>query len=161
MQDMFENAKRVASTAVERAAWEADKVRRASAQQREIELLKRERSAMIEQLAGVLLDLERRGELTQRPLQTIAARLRELDADINKGDAEITAIRNETFVPGTITINVQRRDDPNATPPSPARSSSSASSSASSRASATTCPSCGNAVRPGATFCPACGAKLK
>ena len=34
MQDMFENAKRVASTAVERAAWEADKVRRTSQRQR-------------------------------------------------------------------------------------------------------------------------------
>ena len=154
MQDMFENAKRVSSTAVERAAWEADKVRRSSARQREIELLKRERAAMIEQLAGVLLDLERRGELTQRPLQTIAGRLRELDTDISKGDADITTIRNETFVPGTITINVQRKDDPNATPPggspSPARS-----------ASPTTCPSCGGSVRPGATFCPTCGTKLK
>lgn len=154
MQDMFENAKRVASTAVERAAWEADKVRRSSARQREIELMKRERAAMIEQLAGVLLDLERRGELTQRPLQTLATRLRELDSDINKGDADITAIRNETFVPGTITINVQRKDDPNATPPSGSRSPASS-------ASATTCPSCGGSVRPGAAFCPACGTKLK
>ena len=152
MQDMFENAKRVASTAVERAAWEADKVRRASARQREIELLKRERAAMIEQLAGVLLDLERRGELTQRPLQTIAARLRELDGDIGKGDAEISAIRNETFVPGTITINVQRKNDPNAT---------STSSNANASVSPATCPSCGGSVRPGAAFCPACGTKLK
>ena len=152
MQDMFENAKRVASTAVERAAWEADKVRRASARQREIELLKRERATMIEQLAGVLLDLERRGELTQRPLQTIAARLRELDGDIGKGDAEISAIRNETFVPGTITINVQRKNDPNAT---------STSSNANASVSPATCPSCGGSVRPGAAFCPACGTKLK
>lgn len=158
MQDMFENAKRVASTAVERAAWEADKVRRSSARQREIELLKRERAAMIEQLAGVLLDLERRGELTQRPLQTLATRLRELDSDINKGDADITAIRNETFVPGTITINVQRKDDPNATPASGSRASSSASPAS---ASPTTCPSCGGSVRPGAAFCPACGTKLR
>lgn len=147
MQDMFENAKRVASTAVERAAWEADKVRRASARQREIDLLRRERSAVVEQLAGVLLDLERRGELTQKSLQTIAARLRALDGDINHGEADITAIRSETFVPGTISINVQRKDDPNALP--------------STDSSHTTCPSCGRSVRRSATFCSACGTRLK
>lgn len=147
MQDMFENAKRVASTAVERAAWEADKVRRTSARQREIDLLKRERSAVVEQLAGVLLDLERRGELTQSPLQAIAARLRSLTGDVNQGEADITAIRNETFVPGTISINVQRKDDPNALPPTPVSSH-------------TTCPSCGRSVRRSAAFCSACGTKL-
>lgn len=149
MQDMFENAKRVASNAVERAAWEADKVRRANTRQREIDLLKRERSAVVEQLAGVLLDLDRRGELTQGPLLAIADRLRALDGDINRGDAEITAIRGETFVPGTISINVQRKDDPNAMPSSSAASSH------------MTCPSCGRSVRRSAAFCSACGTKLK
>ncbi|HET8906591.1 MAG TPA: zinc ribbon domain-containing protein [Ktedonobacterales bacterium] len=150
MQDMFENAKRVASTAVERAAWEADKVRRASARQREIDLLKRERSAVIEQLAGVLLDLNRRGELTQAPLQAIASRLQALDGDISHGDSEITAIRNETFVPGTISINVQRKDDPNALTSTSSHSSGHLA-----------CPSCGRSVRRSAAFCSACGAKLK
>ncbi len=150
MQDMFENAKRVASTAVERAAWEADKVRRTSARQREIDLLKRERSAAVEQLAGVLLDLDRRGELTQGPLVAIAARLKALTDDVNRGESEITAIRNETFVPGTISINVQRKDDPNALTPTTTTSSS-----------YTTCPSCGRSVRRSAAFCSACGAKLK
>jgi hypothetical protein len=149
MQDMFENAKRVASTAVERAAWEADRVRRTSARQREIDLLKRERSAVVEQLAGVLLDLERRGELTQAPLQAIAARLRTLTDDVNQGDTDITAIRNETFVPGTISINVQRKDDPNTMPSKPAVASSTIA-----------CPSCGRNVRRSAAFCPACGTKL-
>jgi hypothetical protein len=147
MQDMFENAKRVASTAVERAAWEADKVRRTSARQREIDLLRRERTAAVEQLAGVLLDLDRRGELTQGPLVAIAARLKALTDDINRGESEITAIRNEAFVPGTISINVQRKDDPNALTPT--------------SSTHTTCPSCGRSVRRSAAFCSACGAKLK
>lgn len=148
MQDMFENAKRAASNAVERAAWEADKVRRSAARQREIDLLKRERSAVVEQLAGVLLDLSRRGELTQGPLQAIATRLQSLDGDINRGDAEVMAIRNEPFVPGSISISVQRKDDPNGLPanvPSVTR---------------TTCPSCGQRVRSNAAFCSSCGAKL-
>jgi len=148
MQDMFENAKRVASTAVERAAWEADKVRRTGARQREIDLLRRERTAAVEQLAGGLLDLDRRGELTQGPLQAIAARLKALTDDINRGESEITAIRNEAFVPGTISINVQRKDDPNA----PTSTGSSAYMA---------CPSCGRNVRRSAAFCSACGAKLK
>ncbi|HEU5349159.1 MAG TPA: zinc-ribbon domain-containing protein [Ktedonobacterales bacterium] len=150
MQDMFENAKRVASTAVERAAWEADKMRRVSARQREIDMLKKEWSAVVEQLAGVLLDLERRGELTQKPLQTLAVRLQSLAAEINRGDAEITQIRNEVFAPGTISINVQRKDDPNALSPSASGPS----------ASHMSCPSCGRSVRRSAAFCSACGAKL-
>jgi hypothetical protein len=117
--------------------------------QREIDLLKRERSAVVEQLAGVLLDLERRGELTQAPLQAIAARLRTLTDDVNQGDTDITAIRNETFVPGTISINVQRKDDPNTMAPKPASASSTIA-----------CPSCGRNVRRSAAFCPACGTKL-
>lgn len=153
MQDMFENAKRVASTAVERAAWEADKMRRVSAQQRDIDLLQKERSAVVEQLAGVLLDMERRGELPAGPLQAIATRLQALTADVNRANAEITAIRNETFVPGTISINVQRKDDPNTMPPS--------TTSSNSRSSHTTCPSCGRSVRRSATFCSSCGAKLQ
>jgi hypothetical protein len=122
-------------------------VRRTSARQREIDLLRRERSAAVEQLAGVLLDLDRRGELTQGPLQAIAARLKALTDDINRGESEITAIRNETFVPGTISINVQRKDDSNAPTPS--------------SSAYTTCPSCGRSVRRSAAFCSACGAKLK
>jgi len=47
MEDLFESAKRAASNAVERAAWEADKLRRANERQKELELSRRERAAMM------------------------------------------------------------------------------------------------------------------
>lgn len=155
MQDMFESAKRMAGTAVERAAWEADRMRRVNERQREVDLLQKERAAVVEQLAGVLLDLERRGELPAGPLQALAARLRTLSADMNKGLAEVQAIKAEQFVPGTVTVSVQRKDSQQ---DSQQDSQSVPSSSAS--AARTSCPTCGASVRRGAGFCPSCGARL-
>jgi seryl-tRNA synthetase len=138
MQDIFENAKRVANTAVERAAWEADKLRRATARQREIELSQRERATLTDQIATTLLDLDKRGQITQEPLKMLAQRLRTLDDEVKRGQDEVKAIRNETFQPGTVSISVTRVGDDN-----------------------TTCPTCGKPTRKNASFCSNCGARLK
>ena len=139
MQDLFENAKRAANTAVERAAWEADKMRRATARQREMDLAQRERATLIEQLATVVLDLDKRGQLTQDALKMLAQRLRILDSDIATGQSDIQTIRGETFKPGTISIQVTRTNVPEAQMP---------------------CPTCGKLIRQSASFCPSCGARL-
>jgi hypothetical protein len=139
MQDIFENAKRVANTAVERAAWEADKLRRATARQREIELAQRERTTLVEQIASSLLDLDKRGQITQEPLKMLAQRLRTLDNEVTHGQDEVKAIRNETFQPGTISISVTRQGIEEA----PA------------------CPTCGKPTRSNASFCSNCGARLR
>ena len=76
MQDIIENARRMASNAVERAAWEADKLRRASARQREIELAERERATLLDQIAHVVSELESRGQLNNATLSALAQRLR-------------------------------------------------------------------------------------
>jgi predicted amidophosphoribosyltransferase len=143
MQDMFEQAKRVASTAVERAAWEADKLRRSSARQRDVELAQRERTALLEQLAATALDLEQRGQL-EGPLKALAQRLRALDGEIGRGKAEADAIRAEPFTPGSISISVTR---------SGAGSAGSADYGP--------CPTCGHRVRTSATYCSSCGARLR
>jgi hypothetical protein len=139
MQDIFENAKRVANTAVERAAWEADKLRRATARQREIELAQRERTTLVEQIASSLLDLDKRGQITEEPLKMLAQRLRTLDNEVTHGQDEVKAIRNETFQPGTISISVTRQGIEEA--PS--------------------CPTCGKPTRSNASFCSNCGARLR
>jgi hypothetical protein len=139
MQDIFENAKRVANTAVERAAWEADKLRRATARQREIELALRERTTLIEQVATTLLDLDKQGKLAEEPLKMLAGRLRTLENEVNSGHDEVKAIRNETFAPGTISISVTRQGaDENST-----------------------CPTCGKPTRASASFCSNCGSRLR
>jgi hypothetical protein len=141
MQDMFEQAKRVASTAVERAAWEADKLRRVAAHQHEVELAQRERAAVVEQLANTVADLEQRGQI-EGPLKALAQRLRALDTEIVRGKAESEAIRTEPFTPGSISIAVTR-------------------SGGSSSASYAPCPTCGHRVRTSATYCSNCGARLR
>ncbi|HEV8194696.1 MAG TPA: zinc-ribbon domain-containing protein [Ktedonobacterales bacterium] len=139
MQDMIENAKRAASTAVERAAWEADRMRRIADKQREVDLLQRERTTLIEQLASVVLDMERRGQLPGGPLKSLAERMVALTTDVNKGTAEVQAIRTEQFQPGTVTISVQRKGE---------------------TTGHLTCPTCGRSVRRSSNFCQACGARL-
>jgi hypothetical protein len=139
MQDMIENAKRAASTAVERAAWEADRMRRVADKQREVDLLQRERTTLIEQLASVVLDMEQRGQIPAGPLKSLAARMVALTTDVNRGVAEVQAIRTEQFQPGTVTISVQRKGE---------------------TTGHLTCPTCGRSVRRSSNFCQACGARL-
>jgi len=140
MQDIFENAKRVANNAVERAAWEADKLRRATARQREIDLAQRERAALLEQIASTLLDLDKRGQLAQEPLKALAQRLRTLQDEAGRGQSDIQAIRAETYTPGSISISVTRAGGGGTTTP---------------------CPTCGKPVRGNAAYCSACGARLR
>jgi rubrerythrin len=144
MEDLFESAKRAASNAVERAAWEADKLRRVSDRQKELELVRRERSAMMEQLVATVRDLEARGQITQPQLKSLAERLAALERDLANGQSDIQAIKTETYTPGSVSISVQRRD---ATQPSTGGATF-------------PCPTCGRPVRSSAAFCSACGARL-
>jgi rubrerythrin len=144
MEDLFESAKRAASNAVERAAWEADKLRRVSDRQKELELVRRERSAMMEQLVATVRDLEARGQITQPQLKSLAERLAALERDLANGQSDIQAIKTETYTPGSVSISVQRRD---ATQPSTSGATF-------------PCPTCGRPVRSSAAFCSACGARL-
>lgn len=149
MQDMFENAKRIANTAVERAAWEADKLRRTNVRQRDIDLALRERSTLLDQLGSIVLDLDKRGQLTSEPLKAVAQRLRTLESEVTKAQDDLRAIRAEQFIPGTISINVSR-------------AGSAGSGHTHADADETdACPTCGQPVRRTAAFCSACGARLR
>jgi hypothetical protein len=143
MQDFVEAAKRLATQATDRATWEANRMRRVNATQHEVELAQRERGALLEQLAGVALDLERRGQLTQEPLLGLVRRLKAVDQEITKGTAQVQTIRAETYQPG-------------AGSPAPLHAPGQ---------SLTTreypCPTCKQPVRDTAAFCSACGARLR
>jgi hypothetical protein len=141
MQDFVEAARRAASQAAERAAWEANRLRRASARQRDVDLSRRERVALLEQLAGVVLDLERRNQLTAEPLLALARRLRALDDEIAHATAAVQTIRGETF-------------KPDAAPSAPAQPPAAAPSER-------PCPTCGQPVRDSAAFCSACGTRMR
>lgn len=144
MEDLFQQAKRAAGTAMERAAWEADKVRRAAAKQKELDLLQRERTTLSEQLVNLVLDLERQGKLPEGPITPVAQRLRAIADEVSAGQAEVQHIREEPFVPGSITVSVQRKGGTSGVPEATAP-----------------CPTCGRPVRTSASYCPACGARLR
>jgi hypothetical protein len=154
MQDFIENAKRAANTAIERAAFEADKLRRSATRQHEVELAQRERAALLEQIASLLLDLDARGQLSAEGLRTMAARLRQLDNEIASGRGEAETIRNEPFKPGSVRISVTRAEN-GTSPAAPL------TAGAESNAPSAPCPTCGRPVRVGAAFCAHCGARMR
>jgi DNA repair exonuclease SbcCD ATPase subunit len=144
VQDFVEAAKRAAATAAERASWEANRFRRVNARQHDVELAQRERAALLEQLAGVVLDLERRGQLTQDPLLNLARRLRVLDQEIASASAEVQSLRAEAFKPGAASSSVPWPGSPR--PGAPREHP---------------CPTCGQPVRDTAAYCSACGTRLR
>lgn len=139
MQDFLENAKRKASAAMDRAAWEADKLRRSSARQKEVDLAQRERVTLLDQLAQMVLDLDTQGALNDSRLRALADRLRSLDGEITRGQSDVQTIKNEPY-----------GSSPTKTPEP--------------RQVATVtevCTTCGKPIRGGATYCPACGARQR
>ena len=156
MQDFIENAKRAANTAIERAAFEADKLRRSANRQHEVDLAQRERTTLLEQIASLVLDLDARGQLGSDALRQVATRLRQLDDEIANGRGEAEAIRNEAFTPGSVQISITRANAGGS-----GGSAASAAPSSASTASSAPCPTCGKPVRVGAAFCANCGARMR
>lgn len=136
MSDMFESVKRAAGDMMGRAAWEAEKSQRVAALQREMDLLTRERAALVEQLTTVVTDLARKGQIAQPALKAIADRLVGLTDDVSRNQSAIRTIQNEKYQPGM------------------------ASFSASAGGPSKSCPSCGAHMPLSSRFCAACGAKM-
>lgn len=135
MSDMFESAKRAAGAMMGRAAWEAEKSQRIAALERELSLLTKERAALIDQLAVVVADLGRRGELTQPALKALGDRLTRLDDDLSRSQSAIKTIQTEKYQPGAVSF-------------SPAAGPSKS------------CPSCGAHMPLNSRFCASCGARM-
>lgn len=136
MQDMFDSAKRAAGVMVGRAAWEAEKTQRIGAIQRELGLLHRERGALLDQLAGVAIELSRRGETMQPALKAIADRLAAMEDEVKRAQSAIQTIQSEKYQPTAAPYSVS------VTGPEKA------------------CPTCGARMPSSARFCSSCGARL-
>ena len=136
MSDMFESVKRAAGGMMGRAAWEAEKSQRIAALKRELDLLVKERNALMDQLAGVVTDLAKRGELTQPALKALADRMAALSDDMNRTQSAMKTIESEKYQPGM------------------------ASFSANAGGPSKSCPSCGAHMPLNSRFCASCGAKM-
>ncbi len=136
MQDMFESARRAAGAVMGRAAWEAERTQRISAIQREIGLLQRERSALLEQLATTVVDLARRGQQIPSEVRAIADRLTAMDGEFKRAQTAVTTIQNERYQPGAAPYAVSVAG--------PER----------------ICPTCSAHMPATARFCSSCGGRL-
>ena len=142
MQDFLENAKRKASAAMDRAAWEADKLRRGAARQKEVDLAQRERSTLLDQMAQMVLELDKQGVLGDQRLRALADRLRSLDGEIARGQADVQTIKAEPYSTGATSVTAVAA-------PHPAASVTEI------------CTTCGQPIRGGASYCPGCGARQR
>ncbi len=136
MQDMFDNAKRAAGAMMNRAAWEAERTQRIGAIQRELGLLQRERASLLDQLAGAVTEMSRRGESMPPALKAIADRLAAMEAEVKRAQTAIQTIQSEKFQPtaAPYSVAVTGAEKP--------------------------CSTCGARMPASARFCSACGARL-
>jgi hypothetical protein len=145
MQDFVEAAKRAAASAADRASWELSRRQRAAARQHDIDLARRERGTLVDQIVHVVLQLDANGKLTDQSLHALCTRLRTLDADVIAGEREIHQINAQQYTPGA-----------GATPQpgQPARAPSALPGEH-------PCPTCGQPVKGMAAFCSSCGTRLR
>lgn len=136
MQDMFDNAKRAAGAMVSRAAWEAERTQRISAIQRELGLLQRERASLLDQLAGVVIELSRRREAMPPALKAIADRLAAMEDEVRRAQTAIQTIQTEKYQPTAAPYAVSVSGPEKA------------------------CATCGARMPATARFCSSCGARL-
>ncbi len=118
--------------------------------------MQREHATLVDQVAGVVINLQQRGLITQNQLKVVAEQLAKVRADIDKARADIEAIRNEPYVPGSVSISVQR-NDPGATMPTPAVSTISGPGAP---ITFSPCPRCKQPTPSTASFCSSCGMRL-
>lgn len=136
MQDMFDSAKRAAGAVMSRAAWEAERTQRIGAIQRELGLLQRERSSLLDQLAATVIDLARRNEPMPPALKALADRLAAMEDEVKRARTAIQAIQTEKYQQNAAPYSVGVAGPEKA------------------------CPTCGARMPTTARFCSSCGGRL-
>ncbi len=137
----------------ERAAFEADRLRRSTQAQSALKALQRDLEAQVAAMGQEALALYDAGTLTQPELLAICPRIDALREQITAQEAEVerisqekppTAAGEEPARPAEAAapIREQPREAPAAAPQGRA------------------CPACQSPLPPGVRFCPECGAKV-
>ncbi|HET9921353.1 MAG TPA: zinc ribbon domain-containing protein [Ktedonobacteraceae bacterium] len=181
MSDFVESAKNFVSSAVSRTSWEAQKQMRVRGKQGEVDKLLEQRRQLTDDLTQAAMSLYVQGALHDAQLSRLCASILELDNDIKNHETQLQELKSETypaeqFAPGPTTNYTPPPVNPSpaAPPPSPAPASSArpnaqpgysqpgaGAAPSGPSAQSTTCPNCGNPVRPNALYCRSCGAKQR
>jgi len=162
MSDFVESVKNIASAAVSRTSWEAQKQLRVRSKQSEVDKLMEQRYQLLDELAQAALNLYQQGRLPDPQMARLCASIIELDADVKNHEVQLQEIKSESYS----TNQFAPAPTADYTPP-PVSHSTSAPQNApgatpgTGAGAQTVCPNCGSPVRPNALYCRSCGTKLR
>jgi|SRR5438876_4073600 len=165
MSDFMESAKNLFNTAVNRTTWETQKQLRVRSKQTEIDKLMEQRHQLMDELGLVAMNLYQQGALTDSQLSRLCASIFELDHDAKKRETQLQELKNEPYPADQLgpapTTNYAPPPPPPPSSFTPGAGATAGAGPAAGTAGASSCPNCGNPLRPNALYCRSCGAKLR
>ena len=166
MSDFVESAKNIVSSAVSRTSWQAQKQLRVRSKQTEIDKLFEQRQQLLDELAGVAMNLYQQNKLTDSQLSRLCASIQELDHDMQNREMQLQEVKSEMYPAAQLAPapTTNYAPPPAYAPPSqgaPQPSAGGPQPRPQSQPQPQICPNCGNPVRPNALYCRTCGAKLR
>lgn len=166
MSDFVESAKNIVSSAVSRTSWQAQKQLRVRSKQTEIDKLFEQRQQLIDELAGVAMNLYQQNKLTDSQLSRLCASIQELDHDMQNREMQLQEVKSEMYPAAQLAPAPTTNYAPPPAYASPSQGAAQPSGAGpqprpQSQPQPQICPNCGNPVRPNALYCRTCGAKLR
>jgi len=163
MSDFMESAKNLFNTAVSRTSWETQKQLRLRSKQTEIDKLMEQRRQLMDELGQVAMNLYQQGALTDSQLSRLCASVFELDHDAKTRETQLQEIKNEPYPADQLgpapTMNYAPPSPHQAAPPPPPPGPGAGPTVGATGLSS--CPNCGNPLRPNVLYCRSCGTKLR
>ncbi len=166
MSDFVESAKNIVSSAVSRTSWQAQKQLRGRSKQTEIDKLFEQRQQLLDELAGVAMNLYQQNKLTDSQLSRLCASIQELDHDMQNREMQLQEVKSEMYPAAQLAPAPTTNYAPPPAYASPSQGAAQPSGAGpqprpQSQPQPQICPNCGNPVRPNALYCRTCGAKLR
>jgi hypothetical protein len=166
MSDFVESAKNIVSSAVSRTSWQAQKQLRVRSKQTEIDKLFEQRQQLLDELAGVAMNLYQQNKLTDSQLSRLCASILELDHDMQNREMQLQEVKSEMYPAAQLAPAPTTNYAPPPAYASPSQGAAQPSGAGpqprpQSQPQPQICPNCGNPVRPNALYCRTCGAKLR
>ena len=166
MSDFVESAKNIVSSAVSRTSWQAQKQLRVRSKQTEIDKLFEQRQQLLDELAGVAMNLYQQNKLTDSQLSRLCASIQELDHDMQNREMQLQEVKSEMYPAAQLAPAPTTNYAPPPAYASPSQGAAQPSGAGpqprpQSQPQPQICPNCGNPVRPNALYCRTCGAKIR
>jgi hypothetical protein len=154
------------SSAVSRTSWQAQKQLRVRSKQTEIDKLFEQRQQLLDELAGVAMNLYQQNKLTDSQLSRLCASIQELDHDMQNREMQLQEVKSEMYPAAQLAPAPTTNYAPPPAYASPSQGAAQPSGAGpqprpQSQSQPQICPNCGNPVRPNALYCRTCGAKLR